>query len=343
MFDGGQSFKEENRDSEKIRQTIPGKWLVRGGMLLVFVLLLIWIVTTSIFTVQEQEQAALLTFGRYTATVEQAGLHLKWPYPLQQVIIVDANRTKRMTIGYREQDGKVVAVPEEALMITGDENIVSADAVVEWRVGDLEKYLFNVSDPEAFLRNAAIASIRSVIGSVKLDYAITEGKTDIQGRVKEKLNELNTLYGTGILVLDLKFQDIEPPEGEVQLAFKAVTNAREEKNTKINNATKYANDVIPKARGDAQAMLEKAEAEKKARILNAEGDVAKFRAIYTEYAKNPAITKERLILETLEAVLPGAQIFITDNSGDTVKYLPLHELLGGRPSGDNTAKGGDSR
>jgi len=345
IFDGGPSFKEDQNDSKKTLHPIPTKWFVRGGALFVSILILIWIVSTSIWIVQEQEQAALLTFGRYTATVDQAGLHLKWPYPIQQVIIVDANRTKRMTVGYREQNGKVVAIPEEALMITGDENIVSADAVVEWRVGDLEKYLFNVSDPEAFLRNAAIASIRSVIGSVKLDYAITEGKTDIQGRVKEKLNELNTLYGTGILVLDLKFQDIEPPEGEVQLAFKAVTNAREEKNTKINNATKYANDVIPKARGDAQAMLEKAEGEKKSRILNAEGDVAKFRAIYAEYAKNPAITKERLILETLEAVLPGAQIFITDTSGDTVKYLPLHELTGAKSSNTttSTSKGGDSR
>ncbi|MBO9605000.1 MAG: FtsH protease activity modulator HflK [Paenibacillaceae bacterium] len=293
------------------------------------------------YTVQEQERAAVLTFGKLTGE-QTAGLHVKFPYPIQQIVKVPALMTQRIHIGYREEEnGKIRSVPEEALMITGDENIVSADAVVEWRVDNVGQYLYNIDKPEVFLQNAAIAAIRSVIGATKLDTAITDGKTEVQLKVKEKLDELNRKYETGIFIQDIKFQDIEPPEGEVQQAFKDVTNAREEKNTKINNARKYENDRIPKARGEAQALIENAEAVKKSRILGAQGDVAKFNAIYTEYLNNPSVTQSRLVLETIEKVFPKAKIFISDSSGDTVKYLPLTDLMrssqaAGAPKGGTT-------
>lgn len=289
-------------------------------------LIVLFLGSSMYYTVQEQQRAAILTFGKYDMETE-AGLHFKWPYPIQQVVKVEANRRQVIELGYREEGaGQVSAVSDEALMITGDENIVSADAVVEWKISNIEKYLFNVEQPEVFLRNSAIASVRSVMGATKLDYAITEGKTEIQGKVRERLIELQKTYDTGIQILDFKFQDIEPPEGEVQQAFKEVTNAREEKNTKINNANKYMNDRIPKARGEAQALIEKAEGEKKSRILNAQGDVAKFNAIYNEFIKNPEVTEERLIIETLEKILPTAKIFVTDGRGETVKYLPINEI-----------------
>src|SRR5690606_32452789 len=146
----------------------------------------------------------------------------------------DADITQRMYIGYRmSESGATQIVEEEAMMITGDENIISADAVVEWTINDMEQFLFNIEEPEQILRNAAIASIRSTIGSTKLDYAITDGKTAIQGEVRSRLIELMEVYNTGILIKDLKFQDIEPPEGDVQQAFREVTNAREERSTKI--------------------------------------------------------------------------------------------------------------
>jgi len=284
---------------------------------------------STFYTVQEHETAAILTFGKYTGEAS-AGLNWKLPYPIQKVIKVPANQTQRIHIGYREEKGKTIPVEEEALMITGDENIVSADAVVEWKISDVRQYLYNIDEPETFLRNAASSAIRSVIGSTPLDYAITEGKTEIQGKVKERLIDMQQRYETGIQVLDVKFQDIEPPEGEVQAAFKDVTNAREEKNTKMNVAAKYENDIIPKARGDAQAMLENAEGAKKTRVLNAQGDVAKFNAVYEEYVKNKGITEKRLVLETMEKVLPGAKVVITDGRGETVNYFPINEWL--RPS-----------
>jgi len=292
---------------------------------------------TSFYTVQEQERAAILTFGKYTHEVE-AGLHFKWPSPIQKVKIVPAELTQHIQIGYRQNGSTMTVVEEEALMITGDENIVHADAVVTWKISNIRNFLYNIDDHEKFLRNAASSSIRSVIGAQKLDYAITDGKTVIQDEVREKLVELQEKYETGIQIIDIKFQDIEPPSGQVEDAFRQVTNAREEKNTKINVATKYENDVIPKARGEAQALIEKAEAEKKSRILNAQGDVAKFNAIYSEYANNRDITESRLIIETLEKIMPNAQIFITNSNSDTVNYLPLNELM--RGSASSNSQGG---
>jgi membrane protease subunit HflK len=323
-FDNNQ---EQERD---ISPKYPNPQLPKGLLKKIAIgaaaLLVIGIGSSTFYTVQEQERAAILTLGSYSGE-QKAGLHFKFPYPIQRVIKVPAEITQRIHIGYREAGGKTIPVPEEALMITGDENIISADAVVEWKIDNIENYLFNIETPEKFLTNAASAAIRSVIGSTKLDYAITDGKTEVQSRVKEKLDEFNKMYQTGIFIQDIKFQDIEPPEGEVQQAFKEVTNAREEKSTKINNARKYENDIIPKARGEAQAALENAEAGKKSRILNAQGDIAKFNAVYSEYVNNPGVTENRLVLETLEKVLPHAKIFITDASDDTIKYLPINEIF----------------
>lgn len=320
--DQNQSQTQMNRKPPEFK---PGtvKKIVIG---LAAAIIIIFLGTSSFYTVQEQERAAILTFGKYTGE-NSAGLHFKWPYPIQQVITVPAELTQRIHIGYRQEGNEVIPVDEEAMMITGDENIVSADAVVQWKISNIHDYLYNIDDPEQFLRNAASSSIRSVIGSEKLDYAITDGKTVIQDKVREKLLELQAKYNTGIQIIDIKFQDIEPPSGQVAEAFREVTNAREEKNTKINNAAKYENDRIPKARGEAQALIENAEGQKKSRILNAEGDVAKFNAIFGEYKNNPGVTQSRLVLETLEKILPNAQIFITNSNSDTVNYLPLNELL----------------
>lgn len=302
---------------------------------------LLYIASTSFYTVEERERAAVYTFGKITSE-EGAGLHFKLPHPIQQVAIVPAELTQTITIGYRKTSSGDEVVEEEAMMITGDENIVAADAVITWKINNIKNYLTNIESPETFLRNSSIASIRSVIGAQKLDYVITDGKTEIQEQARVQLVELMSHYETGIQIIDLKFQDIEPPDGEVSEAFRAVTNAREQKNTKINNAMKYENDRIPKARGEAQALLEQAEAEKASRILNAQGDVAKFNAIYTEYANNKEITENRLILETLEKILPNAKIFITNSNSDTVNYLPLNELLNRSGSSSNSGSSSSS-
>ena len=324
---GGDTPTPNASNQAKKPELKPGT-IKKAISFIVAAIIVIYLGSSSFYTVQEQERAAILTFGAYSHDTG-AGLHFKWPYPIQQVKKVQAELTQRTTLGYREDDkGNVTVVDEESVMITGDENIVIADAVITWKIHDLQKYLFNIKgNHEEFLLNSASASVRSVIGAQKLDFAITDGKTVIQDEVRKRLIELQDKYETGIQIIDIKFQDIEPPGGEVEEAFRNVTNAREEKNTKINNATRYENDRIPKARGEAQALIENAEAEKKSRILNAQGDVAKFNAIYEEYSKNKNVTQSRLVLETLEKILPNAQIFITNSGSDTINYLPLNELL----------------
>lgn len=318
------SVFDEQRPRSESPNLPPG--LVRKIIIGAIILLLVLVGISMFYIVEEGQRAAVMTFGKYDYD-QGPGLQFKLPYPIQKVEIRDADITQRMTIGYIERGGTIVPVPEEALMITGDENIVSADAVVEWRIVDLEAFLFNVYEPERFIRNASTSAIRSVMGANRLNFVITDGKTQIQAEVREKLTELMETYNSGVHIIDVKFQDIEPPEGEVQQAFREVTNAREEKNTKINQANQYQNQRLPNARGEAQALIEQAEGQKQSRILNAQGDVAQFNAIYNEYVKNPAVTERRLILETLERVLPNAKIFITDGGGDTVKYLPLNELM----------------
>ncbi len=280
-----------------------------------------WLGTTSWFRVAEHEEALVLTMGRANRQV-QAGVHGKLPWPLETAVILPIRLTQQMTFGYREKDGKVSLVSDEALMITGDENLVWADLLVEWKITDIKKYRFNADSPEQLLRNATSAALRSVIGTTTLDSAITTGKFEVQSSVEKQLTDLMDGYDVGITVTSVKLQDVEPPDN-VKNEFKAVTDARESRATKINEAEKYRNDRMPKARGEAQQLLEEAQARKTVRVNQALGDVARFKAIYEAYRANPEITEKRLVIEALEAVLPGAEITIMDTNGETVKYLPV--------------------
>lgn len=282
--------------------------------------------TTSWFRVQEHEEALVLTMGQATRQ-EGKGFHFKLPWPLEEAVVLPVRLTQQLTFGYRETNGNLTEVPEEALMITGDESLVWADLLVEWKIADIEKYAFNVEEPEQLLRNAVSASLRSVMGTTNLDTAITTGKFQLQAEVERRLIELMSTYDAGITVVSVKLQDVEPPDA-VKDDFKAVTDAREAKVTKVNEATKYRNEKIPQARGEAQRLIEQAQGAKTARINAAQGDVARYKAIFDAYKINPTVTERRLILETLEEILPGAQITIVDSSDGTVKYLPINPRQG---------------
>ncbi|HWI66416.1 MAG TPA: FtsH protease activity modulator HflK, partial [Symbiobacteriaceae bacterium] len=276
---------------------------------------------TSWFRVAEHEEALVMTFGRPSTQV-QKGVHTKLPWPIQTVATLPVRITQQMTFGYREKDGKMTEVPEEAMMITGDEGIIWADLLVEWRVSDISKYLFATEQPEEMLRNATSAALRSVIGSTQLDKALTVGKIEIQAAVQQRLVDLVQSYDVGIRIESVKLQDVEPP-ADVADAFKDVNNARETMVTKQNEAEKYRNEQVPTARGKAQGLIEQATGNKLKRVNAAKGDVAKYQALYDAYKANPAVTRDRLVLETLDAILPGAQIYVMDSSEGTVKYLPL--------------------
>lgn len=291
------------------------------------ILLVLWLGATTWFRVQEHEEALVLTMGRATRQVEK-GIHGKLPWPFEEVHVLPVRITQQLPFGFRENGGPTQLISDEAMMITGDENLVWADLIVEWRVHDIKKYLFHSDNPQEILRDATSAALRSVIGTTVLDVAITTGKFEIQAEVERQLIELMNAYDVGVGVTSVKLQDVEPPD-EVKPEFKAVTDAREAKSTKINEAESYRNDRTPRARGEAQQLIERAEARKSERINEALGDVANFKAVLAAYQANPQITEKRLILEALEAILPGADITILDTSSEgTVRYLPVQPRRG---------------
>ncbi len=252
------------------------------------------------------------------------------PWPIQKVEIL-SKQTFSLQFGFEEKDGKIKEFPKETKMITGDENIVHADLVVQWKITDPIKYLYQTNKPKEILHDATSASLRSVIGGSKIDDALTSGKAEIEGNVRELLTNLIEKYDIGISILAVKLQDVELPNEDVRKAFTNVTDARETMNTKINEAQKYRNQRMNEALGEKDAIISKAQGEKAARIEKARGDVALFNKLYSEYRKNKKVTRDRLILETLEQVLPNAEIYIMNDDGNTLKYFPIRPIENNAP------------
>ncbi|GLB58469.1 FtsH protease activity modulator HflK [Cytobacillus sp. NCCP-133] len=295
------------------------------AVLVLAIVLLSIVAFTTWYTVDESDQAVILTFGKVEEGITEPGLHFKLPWPIQSVEKL-SKETFSLQFGYEEKDGEIKDFPEETKMITGDENIVLADLVVQWKITDPEKYLYNAEDPEEILYDSTSASLRSIIGSSKIDDALTSGKAEIEAEVRELLTALISKYDIGISVLAVKLQDVELPNEDVRKAFTDVTDARETANTKLNEAEKYKNQRMNEAEGEKDALISKAEGEKAARLERARGDVAVFNKLYGEYKNNPDITRERLVLETLEQVLPTAEIYIMNDDGNTMKYFPIRPL-----------------
>lgn len=290
-------------------------------------IILIMVGFTTWYTVDESEQAVVITFGKAEAPITESGLHFKLPWPIQHVEVL-SKETYSLQFGYKQDknSGELVSFDKETKMITGDEYIVIADLIVQWKITEPQKYLFNAENPKEILHDATSASIRSVIGSSTIDAALTDGKAEIEAQTRELLASLVTKYDIGVAIQGVKLQDVELPNAEVRAAFTAVTDARETKNTKINEAKKYENQKLNEAKGERDAIKSRAVGQKTARIEQALGDVALFNKLHAEYTLNKGITKQRLILETMEQILPDAQLYIMNDSGETMKYLPLQGL-----------------
>ncbi|KAB2334196.1 FtsH protease activity modulator HflK [Bacillus mesophilum] len=295
-----------------------------SGLAIAIVVLAI-IAFTSWYTVDESDQAVILTFGDAEDTITEPGLHFKMPWPIQSVEKL-SKETFSLQFGYEEQEGEIKDFPDETKMITGDENIVLADLVVQWKITDPEKFLFNAEDPEEILYDGTSSSLRSIIGSSQIDDALTSGKAQIEADVWDLLTSLVEKYDIGISILAVKLQDVELPNEDVRKAFTDVTDARETMNTKINEAEKYKNQRMNEAQGEVSAIKSRAQGEQEARLQGARGDVAVFNSLYEEYRNSPEITRERLMLETMEQVLPGSEIYIMNDDGNTMKYFPIRPL-----------------
>ncbi|BEP28251.1 FtsH protease activity modulator HflK [Helicovermis profundi] len=319
-----ESENNTNKRSSKLKT-------IKTLLILPLIIISIIFVTSLAYTVDETQQAVVTTLGKVT-DVKSAGLHFKLPYPIQSVKKVAVNKTQKMQIGYAstnnsEKSSQVNDVVAESKMITGDFNIVKIDFFIEWKISDPVKYLYNSNKPIDTLRMIAQSSARSIVGSKGVDGVLTVDKPIIQNEIKDKMLKKLESYDLGIAVLDIKIQDSEPPTEKVKAAFKNVETAKQEKETRINEALEYKNKTIPAAESKADKLVRDAEAYKASRINEANGDVAKFNAMYTEYAKNKTLTKTRMYLETIEKVFPDMTIYIESSSGDVQKMLPLQSFI----------------
>lgn len=291
---------------------------------IVIVIVILWLLT-GIYSVGPDEVGVVRTFGKFTR-VAQSGLNWHFPSPIESVKTPKVTEVKRIEIGFRTlKNGQYRTVEKESLMLTGDENIVDAEMIVQYKIKDPVAYLFNIVGPELTVREAAEASLRTVVGRNKIDETLTTGKFTIQEETKEQLSLILDKYESGIHVVAVQLQDVSPPK-EVIGAFKDVASAKEDKNRMINQAEGYRNDVIPKARGEAESMIRDAEGFKESRIKRSEGDAQKFSTILKEYRKAKSITEKRLYLETMQKVLPGIEKFIVPdkNSGGLLNLLNLN-------------------
>ena len=302
---------------------IPEKLLSLGVIPILGIAFFLWLIT-GVYQVGPDEVGVVQRFGKVNR-VAQSGLRYHLPFPIETVKTPKVTEVKRIEIGFRTVgQNQFRTVEKESIMLTGDENIVDAEMIVQYKLKDPEAYLFNFVRPILTVREASEASLRTVVGRHGIDQTLTSGKLMIQDETKTLLQSILDKYNSGILVVAVQLQDVSPPK-TVLAAFKDVASAKEDKNRLINEAEGYRNDVIPKARGEAQAMIREAEGFREARIKRSEGDVAKFSAMLKEYKKAKSITKKRLYLEAMEDILPGIEKFIIPDSegGNLLNLLNL--------------------
>jgi membrane protease subunit HflK len=314
----------------KFKGFVPGSFFGKlGPIVLLVAFILIWL-ATGFYRVLPDEQGVVLQFGKFIKTT-QPGLNYHIPYPVERALTPKVTKVNRIEIGYRQSPDnrttQIRDVPEESLMLTGDENIVDIDFSVFWIINDAGKFLFNVQVPELTIKEAAETSMREVIGQSRIQSIFTEGRTEIEDKARVLIQSIVDDYQMGVTITQVQTQKADPP-GEVIDSFRDVQAARADLERQRNEAEAYANDIIPRARGEAEEILQNAEGYKQKVIADSEGKAARFLSIQSEYAKAPVATKQRIFYETMESVFGDMdKIIIDKNSGQGVlPYLPLPEI-----------------
>lgn len=303
----------EKRISERQKDKVIIKKFRLIGNVVFAVLAIIITIVNSVYIINEQNIAVVTTFGK-PAMVTETGMHFKIPY-IQEVEKVDST-IKGFAIGY--QEGSNNTESNDSLMITSDFNFVNVDFYVEYRINDPIDYLYGSSDPEGILKNIAQSSIRNTIGMYPVDSVLTTGKSEIQSVIKEDIIEELETNHTGLMLINITIQDAEPPTQQVSEAFKSVETAKQSAETRMNEAEKYKNEKIPAAQAEADAIEKEAKATKQERIDSATGEVARFNAMYEEYAKDPNVSKVRIYYEAMEELMPNLQIIINGSDSTPV-------------------------
>jgi len=314
------------RSQDRLRRMMPGGFGNLRSLWLVAAVILGFWGLSGFYIVQPDEQGVELLFGRYVKTT-QPGVNYWPPAPIGAVMKPKVTQTNQLTIGFRGAPGNIREVPQESLILSGDQNIVDIQFVVQWRISDAGNFLFNMRDPEATVKIAAESALREVVGSNPLTSVVTNQRDQLAQQARELLQGIMDSYKAGVTILDLRIQKADPPK-EVIDAFNDVQRAKQDAERLENEALAYRNDIIPRAKGEAARMVQNATAERERLVKEAEGQAARFTSFYETYAANKDITARRMYLEAMQEVLSKSNKVIMDNKGGSgvVPYLPLPEI-----------------
>jgi modulator of FtsH protease HflK len=324
------------RSQDKLRSVLPGGNLGgRGFALIALIAIVLW-GFSGFFRVEPDELGVVLRFGKYVRDV-QPGLNYHLPYPVESVLTPKALRVNKIDIGMRVDEDlrrggtSTRDIPEESLMLTGDENIVDVDFTVLWKVkpNGVSDFLFNISSPAGTVKAVAESAMREVIGHSNIQPILTGARQNIESAVQELMQKTLDQYGSGILVQQVQMQKVDPPQQVID-SFRDVQAARANLEQKQNEAQAYANRVVPEARGNVAKILQAAEAYREQTVAEATGQTARYTKIYDEYKKAPQVTRQRMYLETMERLFGGTDKIILDSGGPggsgVLPVLPLNEL-----------------
>ncbi len=314
------------RSQERLRRIMPGGFGSPRSLYMLGAIILFFWGLSGVYVVQPDEQGVELMFGRYVRTT-QPGPNFWFPAPVGAVLKPKVTQTNQLTIGFRGSPGNIREVPQESHILSGDQNIVDIQFVVQWRISNAGDYLFNMRDPEATVKIAAESALREVVGSNPLTAVITNQRDQLAQQARELLQGIMDGYKAGVTILDLRIQKADPPK-EVIDAFNDVQRAKQDAERLENEALAYRNDIIPRAKGDAARLVQNATAEKERLVKEAEGQAARFTAFYQTYVANKDITARRMYLEAMQEVLSKSEKIIMDSKGGpgVVPYLPLPEI-----------------
>ena len=313
------------------RSVFPGNGDNSGRMIVIglITLFVLWL-ASGFYFVQSNQHGVVLTFGKYTRTDEQPGLKYRMPWPFQSTTIVDVTQERRIQIGYANENpttnrqNGALAVGDDSLMLTGDENIIDINFVVLWRINNAKDFLFSLRDPEDTIKLVASSAMREVIGQTKIQSALTDGRTKVQNDTRVLMQKIMDEYKSGVTINNVQLQKVDPPEAVVD-AFNEVQRARQDQERAKNQAQAYSNSILPVARGEASRLMQQAEAYKQEVINRAKGDAARFDSVYAAYKMGPSVTAERMYLETMEDVLRNARTIVlgSNNSNNVLPYLQM--------------------
>lgn len=340
------------RGQDRMKSILPGGFGSGRALALIGAAAVVLWLVTGFYVVNPGQVGVNMLFGRFVSQT-LPGLRWNWPVPIGDHYTPDVATRNRVEVGFRAEtaSGSDRDVPEESLMLTGNENIIDVRAVVLWRINNVEQYLFGIGEPEASVKNTVEAALREIIGQSTFEYAITEGRGSIELKARDLAQQMLDSYRMGdsgagpITIEQLSLQKVDAPS-EVIDAFRDVQKARADKEAAINDAQAYFNQVTEEAIGQSTQIVKQAEAYKAEKVAIAQGDAQRFISIYNEYKQAPDITERRLYLETMSGILAGMNKIIIDEAGGAgaVPYLPLDQLLKQRKSsaGDTTAPAGGS-